>query len=164
MKEDNSIVHLKWSVENRAVTLRTSVNLLRLFKEHSKSIKEKENTAVAQNLLSVAFSLWRAVFLANRTGQREARIDAATAFLQKMIADNAISFATDLEGREWTFNYYMTNATNSLLALPWEDIHEMVVPKAKAKGDKASVSVRRWNRCQAAFDAAVRRFETELND
>jgi hypothetical protein len=163
-KDDELIAYLEWSVQGRATVLRTAVRLLRLFKRYPTVLKAQNRTTIAQNLLSVAFSLWRAAFLANRTGTRHARIEAATTFLEKMIADNAITFANDLVAREWTFNYYMTNATNSLLALPedWNEVTSILLPKSNDKKKGSSSATRRWDRCQSAFDAAVSRFEREL--
>jgi hypothetical protein len=62
------------------------------------------------HLIGAAFSLWRAVFLAD-TFRDDIQIhQSQEAFLLKVITDNAILFADDKANRHWTVEYYLENA------------------------------------------------------
>jgi hypothetical protein len=96
--------HLKWLVERRADVQHT---LLALY-EHVSRCSDQDD--LIDDLIASAFSLWRAVFLAEidrdwnsvNKGQRD--------FLAKVIADNAISYADDKSTRAWSVAYYLDNA------------------------------------------------------
>jgi hypothetical protein len=100
----NNLDHLEWLVERRADVQYT---LLALYKYVSGSSEIDDHT---DDLIASAFSLWRAVFLAEverdwssvNRGQRD--------FLAKVIADNAISYADDKSTRAWSVAYYLDNA------------------------------------------------------
>lgn len=72
-----------------------------------------------------------------------------------MLVDNAIAYAQDKASREWTFNYYVSNANYRLktLAKEWPDIF----PEKKGSTPKE-----RWSYNQSAFEKAVEHFENLL--
>jgi hypothetical protein len=100
----SNIDHMKWLVERRTDIQQT---LLSLYEYVSRSRDVDDHV---DDLIASAFSLWRAVFLAEidrdwnsvRKGQRD--------FLAKVIADNAISYADDKSTRAWSVAYYLDNA------------------------------------------------------
>lgn len=164
-KTDNlEYEHLQWLVNSRTANQKSALSLHLVLEENSQAIKKsKELSTKAQILVAVCFSLWRAAFLADKTGIREAVLQDARAFLGKMLTDNAITYPQDRASREWTFNYYMNSAKDSLLNLAdeWPAIeHTLSASRKASKG--TTVSSRRWDRHQAAFEIAVSAFENEL--
>jgi hypothetical protein len=101
--------------------------------------------------------LWRAAFLAEKTGRRGAVFAHGRDFLERLIEDNSISYPQDKIAREWTFNFYTRNARFSLefLAKYWKD----EVPLYK--GDTRN-AIQRWDYCQSLLDQAVVNFEELL--
>jgi hypothetical protein len=123
-------------------------------------------------LLSSCFSLWRAAFLADKSGTREAVFEHSRSFLERMLADNAITYVQDRNSREWTFNYYASNALEALLRLGerWKSVSE-IIDKGRSKNRRLRLNgeaplrtppQRRWDMYQDAFDVAVREFAVEL--
>lgn len=105
----------------------------------------------------MAFSLWRAAFLAERTGKRVAVFADARKFLERVIEDNAISYPNDKTSREWTFNYYTGNARAGLESL--HDKWAAIVPPYERQSRPPT---ERWDYCQGLLEAAVGGFEQEL--
>jgi hypothetical protein len=89
--------------------------MLELLRDHPRI--DKTTHFQAERLLGVCFSLWRAAFLADRTGKRTKIIEHAQEFLERMLVDNAITYPQDRVTREWTFNYYLRSARDSLFVL-----------------------------------------------
>jgi hypothetical protein len=55
--------------------------------------------------------LWRAVFLAPKNPtSRPAITQKGSAFLEKFLRDNTISYGDEKREREWSFGYYLNNA------------------------------------------------------
>jgi hypothetical protein len=148
--------HLAWLVDSRTANQKTSLQLFRLFKDHPETIKNPKYSGSATALVAISFSLWRAAFLADKSGTDEATIKDAEYFLGKMIVDNAIAYPQDRKAREWTFNYYAANARSRLdrLARKWPDI----LPDAPAR----YIATDRWNYLQSALEKSVSYFEQEL--
>jgi hypothetical protein len=65
--------------------------------------------------------------------------------------------------REWTFNYYMTTANDTLLKLAgrWSEV-TTVLSKHEKVTKGTTNSRRRWNRHQNAFEAAMDAYERDL--
>jgi hypothetical protein len=126
------------------------LKLLRLFDEDPAFWKTKKASRAAQELLAVAFSLWRAAFLADKTGRREQVFTHGRNFLARVIEDNAIAYTQDKNAREWTFNYYTRNARYSLEfpASFWGN----GFPVYKGATRNAA---ERWDYCQGLLDEAV---------
>jgi hypothetical protein len=145
--------HLEWMINSRAANLRTSLFLLNLFRENEGAILGRTDDATM--LVAISFSLWRAAFLADKTGVAKEVVKNAQSFLEKMIVDNSIQYRDDVNSREWTFNYYMYNAESRLskLARTWHDI---------LGEDKPNRPRDRWNKGQRALDKAVKHFAAEI--
>lgn len=155
--ESEKLKHLEWAVEARARNQRCALRLLTSFKEHREKWTSKRKARAAQSLLAVTFSLWRAAFLAEKTGKRTEVFSAAVEFLERLIVDNAIAYPQDRRSNEWTFNYYTKNAKAALqeLAASWPSL---VGPY----DEKTRPSVERWDYCQNMLDEAVIAFEKDV--
>jgi hypothetical protein len=143
--------HLEWMIEGRAKNQSTALKLYELFQHDAKTLKGYSFRL--QELAGVAFSLWRAVFLADREGTVAEKNSDAKLFLGKMLTDNAITFAQDRASREWTFNYYLDNA---LLRL--DDLGEsnLKPPKGSRSGKN------RWDYLHRAFARQVKKIAAEI--
>ncbi|HTA17921.1 MAG TPA: hypothetical protein VK989_01430 [Polyangia bacterium] len=164
-KTDNvSPAHLEWLVASRAANQQCAITLLKLFERFPVRLKSPELSKITHYLVSVCFSLWRAAFLADKTGQREAVFEDTKAFLTMLLVDNAIAYAQDRRTREWTFNYYMNSATDGLLYLSrrWPPLAK-VLSDQKRKRRGTTKSERRWERHQRALDTAIQYMDSELN-
>jgi hypothetical protein len=126
---------------------------------HSEKLKKNAGLAhIGIALTSVSFSLWRAVFLADRTDVEEATFSDALKFLELLISDNAISYAQDKLTREWTFVYYINNARARLVALA-ESSPDILPNFVEAPGWDAKPD---WENLQLTADLAVRNYENKL--
>jgi hypothetical protein len=162
-QDDLSVTHLQWLVNSRAANQQAAIKILDLLQRHLARMHEKTLTESAHSLVAVCFSMWRAAFLADKTGMREAVIEDAIVFLGKMITDNAITYAQDRSSREWTFNYYMNCARDGLLFLArrWPAIDKSLnrrrgIPKGSTREE------RRWDRHHAALETAIQCLAQEL--
>lgn len=57
-----SVEHLEWAISSRARNQKACLSLLKLFELYEDFWKSKDAAKAAQDLLAVAFSLWRAAF------------------------------------------------------------------------------------------------------
>jgi hypothetical protein len=148
-RDDLSPDHLAWLVASRTKNQSAALKLFKLLDSHGMKMRSRGYSQTAQDLVSVCFSLWRAAFLADRVGTRSAIIDDARTFLGKMLVDNAITYQQDRSSREWTFNYYMRNATHGLLTLGdrWGNIKDILKVRPNPAGG-ATAAQRRWNRSE----------------
>ncbi len=101
--------HLAWAIDQRAEIQRTLLALYEFVRHHRPPRGTEENYVLGY-LTGAAFSLWRAVFLAE-TFRDDASVHASQEkFLEKVITDNAIGFSDDKQNRHWTVGYYLENA------------------------------------------------------
>lgn len=84
--------HLQWAIDSRTRNQQSNLKLLKLLEEHPGEWKTKHNAMVAQDLIAIAFSLWRAAFLADKTGKRSDVLSHGKIFLETVVRDNAIGF------------------------------------------------------------------------
>ena len=161
--DDLSGPHLAWLIESRMRNQNACLRLFHLFEKHPGPAKHKLLRAHSQSLVAVGFSLWRAAFLADKTGQQEAVFSDARAFLAQLLTNNAINYPQDRASREWTFNYYMTNANDALLRLSkkWSGITPVLSKYEKVRKGTTNAR-RRWNRHQNAFETALDLYEKDL--
>lgn len=158
-KEPN-LRHLAWLIDSRGKNNATSLKLLSLFESYPSKIYREPHSPRAQNLVAVAFSLWRAAFLTDTEGKIEQKAGHAENFLRKMLTDNAISFAQDIQWREWSVNYYISDARARLVQMSdtWPALKKggFKVPK----GQRTSKG--RWTLLHKAFKSAVNHLEKDL--
>lgn len=100
----NNLDHLEWLIERRSDVQHT---LFALYKYVSSGSEVHRHT---DDLIASAFSLWRAVFLAETDRDWSSVNKGQRDFLAKVIADNAISYADDKSTRAWSVAYYLDNA------------------------------------------------------
>jgi hypothetical protein len=150
----NNLKHMEWAIRSRYSNQLSSLQLLTLFENHEEIWKTQRFSKAAQDLIAAAFSLWRAAFLADKSGKRSAVFADGKKFLGNLIEDNSIAYVNDKNAREWTFNYYTRNARYALQILNeyWPD----EVPKYK--GEKRTAT-KRWDYCQQLLDEAVAGFK-----
>src|ERR1035438_547421 len=99
--------HLKWLVESRRQNQQVCARLYELMT--AECWKTPKLGYEAKTLVSIGFSLWRAAFLADKSGQLRETNEHATYFLGEMLETNAIAFTQDKKARGFTFNYYLAN-------------------------------------------------------
>lgn len=159
--DDTSGEHFDWLVEGRARNQRTTVRLYKAI-ENKRSIIEINPAfeRLARDLAAAAFSLWRAVFLTDLTGEVGDQLADLTRFLQSVLAHNAVLYQTDFNSREWAFTYYLENALFRL---------RRIAPLASMghgidrEFDQATFSAKNdWLNAQEALDAAVSHFVEAL--
>jgi hypothetical protein len=98
---------LNWLVESRN---KIQSLMLQLLERWSELERYKRISA-----LTVALSLWRAVFLfvRNEHNDEAEKVDrSARRFLEKLVRTNTIAFNDDLQLRTWSGNYYVKVAPN----------------------------------------------------
>jgi hypothetical protein len=161
--DDLSAAHLEWLIQSRMRNQNACLRLFNIFEKFSTPAKGKEFRGHSQALVGVGFSLWRAAFLADKTGQGEVVFADARAFLAQLLTNNAINYPQDRASREWTFNYYMTAAKDALIKLSerWNEI-SIVLSKYEKVEKGTTNSRRRWNRHQNAFEKALDLYERDL--
>ena len=149
--------HFQWLVDARHRNQTCSLKLRLLLKDYEKRWKTKQHSLSAQELVSVSFSLWRAVFLAEKTGKRSAVFDDGLKFIERVIEDNAIAYAQDKAMREWSFNYYTRAARYSLefLHTNWPSICPTYVKATRTPKE-------RWEYCQELLEEAVEAFRVHF--
>lgn len=153
-----AIDHLEWAIQCRGRNQQTCLKILKSFENHEKKWQTKKYSPIAQDLLAVAFSLWRAAFLADRDGSRRHVFKNCSVFLRTLIEDNAIGYVQDKNTREWTFNFYTRNARYALEHL--NKLREDIVPKYELGTRTAK---ERWIYCQNLLDTIVKNFDDELD-
>jgi hypothetical protein len=153
-KEDPpSPAHLEWVIDGRARNQKAALDLYEMMTDCRRQIARQQLSTEAQDLAAIAFSLWRAVFLADRSGATDAKMADAEYFLGKMLTDNAIAFTQDRSAREWTFNYYLDNAWYRL-----KDLRQKNLTPPRGKRSARN----RWDYLENAFEKAVSNFQRKL--
>lgn len=156
-EENKNLNHLRWLIKSRNKNQQCALALFELFKKYPTQWKKKEYSFAAQALVGVVFSLWRAAFLADKSGNLEKVIEHTNSFLEKVILDNAIAYTQDRNAREWTFNYYVGNARFILseLAQKWPELVPMWERKKRPPK-------KRWDYAQEILVQAITNFEKNL--
>jgi hypothetical protein len=151
-------------VENRYRCTKVAAGLYKLLRDLPKN---QEIAEASHTLVAISFSLWRSAFLTKKDRQTT---DAARGFLAELLETNNIAFVQDRNHRDWTFNYYASNARLRLAYLfteHWKDTKDwgvqlQAVERARAKHDLDTQE--RWNLLQSAFSDAVAHFELILKN
>jgi hypothetical protein len=155
-KDDRSEDHLTWLVENRSANQRATLALFVALTQNEIVINSNIIYAnLSQELAGIAFSLWRAVFLSDLTGDVDDQLLDVKSFLGNLISNNSIGYSQDRGAREWTFQYYLKDARLRLQILANQppdivDLSDVYQPAGSAKED--------WEIAQRALETAIRRF------
>lgn len=112
MPDQPDLNHLKWAVEQRVEIQRTLLALYGYVRHTTPS--HLYTTLLLDHCIAASFSLWRAVFLADKartlTSTREAQIN----FLETVVTTNAINFPDDRRNSAWSVSFYLENAKHRL--------------------------------------------------
>jgi len=155
---DVSPRHFKWLIDGRATNQRSTVALYEIIDRHRDDlVLNPEFLEVAQDLLGIAFSLWRAVFLSDTTGDYEDQIADAEKFLVSLIADNTVLYVTDKNARNWSFRYYLDNAVYRLRELA---ASRLALVDGADLARVAESEKDEWLHAQESLTKAIARFET----
>lgn len=104
-----TVEHLSWAIAQRKEVQDTLLALYEFIEprryEHTASVGAKLGV-----FIGVAFSLWRAAFLADTPRDGEEIFNAQKNFLYKVISDNSIAYPDDKANRAWAAEYYLENA------------------------------------------------------
>jgi hypothetical protein len=115
-------------------------------------------------LVSIIFSLWRAVFLCPPDYYRDRTLAAAREFLANVIEDNMINYTRDKQHQDWTFSYYLNSAALRLQVLKGDPFN-ILDPNSFSHKKLRQIWRKRkdaWCLCHEAAEAAVDKLETEL--
>lgn len=159
--DDTSGEHFDWLVEGRSHNQRSTVRLYRII-EDNRTVIELAPTfeRLARDLAAIAFSLWRAVFLTDLTGEVGDQLADLTRFLRSLLAHNTVLYQTDFNSREWAFTYYLENALFRLRRIaPLASTGSM----NEHEFDRATFSAKNdWSNAQNALDHAISNFAKAL--
>jgi hypothetical protein len=101
---------LEWVVTNRSKNQQLALELYKILITADLA-PENPLLGVAAFLVSIVFSLWRAVFLCPDVADRVEALTNAQKFLAEVIEDNFVSYLRDKQSLNWTFPYYVNNAS-----------------------------------------------------
>jgi hypothetical protein len=109
---DSDLEHLEWLVAARTEIQKSLLALLVFIKKQDSSAQKPsdEHYHVTQMFVATAFSLWRAVFLAETARDWDKANSSLENFLATVVRDNAITYQDDKRYRAWTVTYYLENA------------------------------------------------------
>jgi hypothetical protein len=141
--------HMRWLVCGRSRNQECCLHLYSLLQKYPDRWSG-ENSYAASNLVGAAFSLWRAVFLGEKEGSKQAEYQHLMLFLANVIEDNSISYVQDKRNNEWTFNYYVDNARLRLTEL--RNNWKKVVPEWEVE---PRTPTERWDYAQTLLSTTV---------
>jgi hypothetical protein len=122
------------------------------------------------DLIAAAFSLWRAVFLAESNREWTSIHKGQEDFLSSVITNNAINYTDDKRNRAWTVSYYLENAKYRLKSAHHNASHHMnhetlsnVLPLLAVKGtEKASLTRYEWESVHMALRIMLKILDPHL--
>jgi hypothetical protein len=143
----------RWLVLHRSNIQNLLLELHFFLQEQRKALDaDADLRSIFGLLVGSAFSLWRAVFLAESPRDWQTIMDNADVFLKKLIRDNTILYQDDKNA--WSIGYYLNNARYRLYRIlekmPDEQLHKLI-DKIKSTGVD-EVSAR--NAWQLSYEAA----------
>jgi hypothetical protein len=102
--------HMAWAIDQRAKIQNALLVLYSFVRSHAADAQKFDDRYLLDHLIGAAFSLWRAVFLTDTLREMEGIRQSQEKFLEKVITDNAITFADDKLHRHWTVEFYLEGA------------------------------------------------------
>lgn len=157
---DQTPEHFGWLVEGRSANQRSTLELYKLIDTNERALNgNAELFEAAQELTGIAFSLWRAVFLSDTTGEYADQMADLRKFLISLISDNTILYITDKNARNWSFRYYLDNAVHRLRKLSRGRL-ELVTEGELSR--ESATEKEEWQAAQSALEIGLRRFEAAL--
>jgi hypothetical protein len=116
MLDKPDIAHLKWAIDQRAKIQHTLLSLYEFLRNTMPHIENTMDDLFVDHLIAAAFSLWRAVFLAERERDGASLREAQEKFLATVISTNAITFSDDRSNSAWSVGFYLENAKQRILS------------------------------------------------
>jgi hypothetical protein len=111
MSDDIPIERLEWAIGARERSQRLLLALYEFGGQKGYGSPESTEASVFSILVGVAFSLWRAAFLADAlTRTWPEALDDAQKLLKTVLRTNTISFGTEHSLQGWTAGHYLKNA------------------------------------------------------
>jgi hypothetical protein len=102
---------LQWRIDRRALVQALLFDLWSFLDRHSEFWQGPDDFWHMMNrLVAIGFSLWRAAFLTDASGERKEIQSQTKEFIEKVLTHNAITFADDHKMSELTMLYYNNNA------------------------------------------------------
>ena len=161
--EDVSSEHFDWLVEARSRNQRSTAALYKIIEQHALTLeKNVVFQGLAQNLTAVTFSLWRAVFLSDLTGDLGNQLADVRRFLRSLIAHNTVLYQTDFTSREWAFRYYLHNAVFRLKGIP--EAMSPSIQDADSLWPAAGSAKDEWIEAQQALEMAISNFAKAIGE
>ena len=110
------IGQLKWAIDQRGKIQHSLLALYERVQEREDLPADFELDLPLDHLIAAAFSLWRAVFLADKDRGPIPLRQAQLAFLATVVTTNAVNFSDDRNNSPWSVTFYMENAKQRLVA------------------------------------------------
>jgi len=144
---------------NRSRNQQATLELYLLLEAHQNRLEESVlYYSIFERIAAIIFSLWRAVFLSDVDATSEAQRDDLKGFLGDLISHNSIQYTTDRRARDWTFDYYLTNARLRLTELVQGDLKAI----ANLVHRPAASKKQSWEFSEEAVEAAIAWLTNEL--
>jgi len=105
------VEHLEWAIDQRAKVQHTLLALYVYVRNTPPDDAWAYQEGLLDSLISAAFALWRAVFLADHPRTDLSIRRAQEEFLATVISTNAITFADDRRNSAWSLGFYMDTAS-----------------------------------------------------
>jgi hypothetical protein len=104
-----------WLLSRRSDIQRLMADLYFFSKGKPDLDRPETNALIYGHLVAIAFSLWRAAFLAANSRDWEKTFKNIEPFLNKLIKDNSFLFPDEKTSGSWMVTYYLQNARLRLL-------------------------------------------------
>lgn len=109
--DETSTERLNWAIGARERSQRLLLALYAFGEQKSYGSPDSPQAREFSTLAAIAFSLWRAAFLADaHTRKWPEALEDAQKFLKTVLRTNAIAFGTEHALQGWTAGYYLKNA------------------------------------------------------
>jgi hypothetical protein len=167
-KPKPDIAHLRWAIEERANIQQTLLALYDFLRNTMPNLQNPLENLFFDHMIAAAFSLWRAVFLAERDRDTQSLRKAQEDFLATVISTNAITFSDDRSNSAWSVGFYLENAKHRILsaqqlalANPYEFSQERghlptIERLVHIRGDQVSHLRYEWQAAHAALRMLLR--------
>jgi hypothetical protein len=115
------VTYTDWLIESRHKVQRLMADLYNFSKQHP-ALAERENSdrLVYGHLVAIAFSLWRAAFLADKSRDWSDVFPNLEKALEKLITDNSFLYPDEKASGSWSVTYYLQNARLRIFYLTGE--------------------------------------------
>lgn len=108
--------HYSWLVEARSKNQQLLLRMYEFGTQHAAALRgDALRCWVFTASVGVAFSLWRAAFLADAARTWSKALEDANKLLEILVRDNSVAYPQDRNTREWMGGYYLNNARFRLI-------------------------------------------------